>query len=58
MYQTDRQTDGQTNLLYQYRASICSRTIKTEQNEIAKAAKSNQKKFCAYVNKNLAIANR
>jgi len=27
---TDRQTDGQTELLYQYRASVCWRAIKTE----------------------------
>ena len=28
--QTDRQTDGQTDLLYQYRASVCWRAIKRE----------------------------
>ena len=27
--QTDRQTDGQSDLLYQYRASVCWRAIKT-----------------------------
>ena len=27
--QADRQTDGQTDLLYQYRASVCWRAIKT-----------------------------
>jgi len=26
--QTDRQTDGRTDLLYQYRASVCWRAIK------------------------------
>jgi len=29
--QTDKQTDGRTNLLYQYRASVCLRAIKSKQ---------------------------
>ena len=28
--QTDRQTDRRTELLYQYRASVCCRAIKTD----------------------------
>ena len=29
-WRTDRQTDGRTELLYQYRASVCWRAIKSE----------------------------
>ena len=34
---TDRQTDRQTDLLYQYRASVCWRAIKTDSRSISRS---------------------
>jgi len=44
--QTDRQTDGQTELLYQYRASVCWRAIKMIKNNTAANTSMNTINVC------------